>query len=112
MAHVTGGGLPGNVNRALGDDVDAKIDAGSWEVPPIFGFLQGNGNVDDDEMMRVFNMGVGYVLIVRPTFANSIHEQLNPLFRIEHVCLVKSLPRTASNKVMRRTLRNQVDQST
>ena len=77
MAHVTGGGLPGNVNRALGDDVDAKIDAGSWEVPPIFGFLQGNGNVDDDEMMRVFNMGVGYVLIVRPTFANSIHEQLN-----------------------------------
>ena len=79
MAHITGGGLPGNVNRALPDDVDAKISLDAWEVPPIFPFLQKHGNVEEDEMFRVFNMGIGYVLIVRPTFADSIVRQLNRL---------------------------------
>lgn len=77
MAHITGGGLPGNLNRALGDDVDAKIDLKAWDVPAVFRFLQEQGNVEDDEMMRVFNMGIGYVLVVRPTFAKSIMSQLN-----------------------------------
>jgi phosphoribosylformylglycinamidine cyclo-ligase len=77
MAHITGGGLPGNVNRALPDDVDAKISLDAWDVPPIFPFLQKHGNIEEDEMFRVFNMGVGYVLIVRPAFADSIVRQLN-----------------------------------
>ena len=77
MAHITGGGLPGNLTRALGDDVDARIDRKAWDVPAVFTFLQKQGNVEDDEMMRVFNMGIGYVLIVRPTFAKSIISQLN-----------------------------------
>ena len=77
MAHITGGGLPGNLTRALGDDVDARIDLKAWDVPAVFTFLQKQGNVEDDEMMRVFNMGIGYVLIVRPTFAKSIMSQLN-----------------------------------
>ncbi len=76
MAHITGGGLPGNVNRALPNDVDAVIDTSTWDVPAIFPFLQKHGNVDADEMMRVFNMGIGYVLIVRPSFANSVMQQL------------------------------------
>ena len=46
-------------------------------MPPIFDFLQRHGNVDDAEMMRVFNMGIGYVLAVRPTFAESVLKQLN-----------------------------------
>jgi len=79
MAHITGGGLPGNVNRALGDDVDAIIDTKTWTAPPIFEFLQKHGNVDPDEMFRVFNMGIGYMLIVRPSFANSIIGHLNRL---------------------------------
>jgi phosphoribosylformylglycinamidine cyclo-ligase len=79
MAHITGGGLPGNVNRALPDNLDARIDTTAWEVPPLFGFLQSKGNVADDEMWRVFNMGIGYVLIVRPSFADSIVRQLNRL---------------------------------
>ena len=79
MAHITGGGLPGNVNRALPDDVDAKISLDAWDVPPIFPFLQKRGGVEDDEMFRVFNMGIGYVLIVRPAFADSIVRQLNRL---------------------------------
>ena len=72
MAHITGGGLPGNLDRALHDRVDAVVDLDSWEVPPLFKFLQEQGGVDTDEMYRVFNMGVGYVLIVRPTFADAV----------------------------------------
>ena len=77
MAHITGGGLPGNVNRALTDKVDAVIYQDRWTVPPIFDFLAERGGIEREEMMRVFNMGIGYVLIVRPTFANSVAEQLN-----------------------------------
>ncbi len=76
MAHITGGGLPGNVNRALPDDLDARIDTTSWEVPPIFPFLEEHGNVEREEMYRVFNMGIGYVLVVRPAFADSVVRQL------------------------------------
>ena len=76
MAHITGGGLPGNVCRALPEDVDAAIDMASWKPQPIFSFLQSHGNVEIDEMYRVFNMGVGYVVIVRPTFADAVIEKL------------------------------------
>lgn len=76
MAHITGGGLEGNLNRALHDGVDARIMADSWTVPPVFGFLQSRGNIADEEMARVFNMGVGYCLIVRPNFAASVKRQL------------------------------------
>tara|TARA_Y100000590_G_scaffold70949_1_gene77860 strand:+ start:6600 stop:7547 length:948 start_codon:yes stop_codon:yes gene_type:complete len=64
VAHVTGGGLPGNLPRVLGDAVDAVVDRTTWEVPRIFRELQAMGGVDDDEMARVFNMGVGMVLVV------------------------------------------------
>ncbi len=77
MAHITGGGLPGNVNRALSNDMDAVIDLSAWKPQPIFDYLQSLGGIDRDEMFRVFNMGIGYVLIVRPTFANSIMNHLN-----------------------------------
>lgn len=76
MAHITGGGLAGNLDRALHDGVDAKIKAGSWKIPPVFEFLQKHGNIADEEMARVFNMGVGYCLIVRPNFASSVARQL------------------------------------
>ncbi len=76
MAHITGGGLPGNVSRALGGDVNARIEMRRWPVPPLFDFLQRHGKVDREEMFRVFNMGIGYVLIVRPHFAEAIAERL------------------------------------
>ena len=76
MAHITGGGLPGNVNRALHDEVDAIINLNAWEVPPLFRFLQKTGGVSEDEMYRVFNMGIGFVLIVRPTFAEAVLRKL------------------------------------
>jgi phosphoribosylformylglycinamidine cyclo-ligase len=65
MAHITGSGLPGNVPRVVPDGLTAVIDTTSWPVPPIFKFLQSHG-VPRREMFDVFNMGIGYVLVVRP----------------------------------------------
>jgi phosphoribosylformylglycinamidine cyclo-ligase len=79
MAHVTGGGLPGNLARVLPGEVDARIDGGSWTTPPVFDLIREHGNVEPQEMRRVFNLGVGLVLIVRPTFAHSVERQLNRL---------------------------------
>ncbi len=75
MAHVTGGGLGENVGRALGKGCDAVIETKSWERPPIFGFLQGQG-IGRAEMFKVFNMGMGFVLIVRPRFAKGVVKRL------------------------------------
>jgi phosphoribosylformylglycinamidine cyclo-ligase len=66
LAHITGGGLTDNVPRVLPDNLDAKIKLGSWPVLPLFRFIYEEGKVDRDEMLRVFNMGVGMVLIVAP----------------------------------------------
>jgi len=76
MAHITGGGLEGNLQRALPDDADAVIDERAWQTPRVFQFLQRAGRIDHDEMRRVFNMGVGYCLIVRPAFADSVADRL------------------------------------
>jgi phosphoribosylformylglycinamidine cyclo-ligase len=76
MAHITGSGLPGNLPRAFGTDLDAVIDLSSWQTPAIFELLQEQGGVERAEMFNVFNMGVGYVLIVRPSFADSILKTL------------------------------------
>lgn len=64
MAHITGGGLTDNVPRVLPEGLDARIKLGSWPVLPIFRFLFEKGNIAADEMLRVFNMGIGMVLFV------------------------------------------------
>jgi phosphoribosylformylglycinamidine cyclo-ligase len=66
MAHITGGGLTDNVPRVLPETLDAHIKLGSWPVLPIYKFLAEQGGVDGAEMLRVFNMGVGMVLMVAP----------------------------------------------
>jgi len=76
MAHITGGGLVGNLNRVLPKNCDAKIDRNSWTVPPVFHFLQKRGNIEQKEMDRVFNQGIGYCVVVKPAFADSITAQL------------------------------------
>jgi phosphoribosylformylglycinamidine cyclo-ligase len=72
MAHITGGGLPGNVNRALPDTLDAELDAASWEVPNLFRQLERAGAVERAEMYRTFNMGVGMVVITDEANAPAI----------------------------------------
>ena len=63
-AHITGGGLPGNLPRVLPDGVVARLDAGAWALPPVFRWLAQTGGVAADEMLRVFNCGIGMALVV------------------------------------------------
>ena len=76
MANITGSGIPGNVPRTLGTEFNAKIQKGTWPIPPVFEFLQRHGGIAEDEMYNVFNMGVGYVVVVKPAFADSVAHQL------------------------------------
>jgi phosphoribosylformylglycinamidine cyclo-ligase len=69
MAHVTGGGLPGNLPRVLPEGCRAVLHRKAWRVPPVFETLRSAGQVADDEMFRTFNMGIGYVVIVSPADA-------------------------------------------
>ena len=64
MAHITGGGIPENLPRCLPEGLKANIDWNSWTVPEIFLEIQRQGNMDEDEMKRVFNLGIGYCVIV------------------------------------------------
>jgi phosphoribosylformylglycinamidine cyclo-ligase len=76
ISHITGGGLCENLERIVPEGVRITIDRGSWEIPAVFHWLQRLGEVDTDEMDRVFNMGVGLVLVVSPHYAESIRGQL------------------------------------
>ncbi len=76
IAHITGGGLHENLGRILPEGVQVVIDRGAWPVPPVFSWLQRLGEVEQEEMDQVFNMGLGLVLIVAPFYAESIRHQL------------------------------------
>ena len=76
IAHITGGGLAENLERILPDGVQVVIDRDSWPVPPVFPWVQRLGEVEQAEMYRVFNMGIGLVLVVRPYYAESIRHQV------------------------------------
>jgi phosphoribosylformylglycinamidine cyclo-ligase len=76
LAHITGGGLLDNIPRVLPAGRRAFIRRGSWPIPPVFGWLQRLGNIEQAEMDRVFNQGIGFVMIVSPFFAESIQGQL------------------------------------
>jgi phosphoribosylformylglycinamidine cyclo-ligase len=66
LAHITGGGLTENLPRVLPDGIAAHVDLHAWRAPPVFGWLQRTGGIDEDEMLRTFNCGIGMVLIVGP----------------------------------------------
>ena len=72
MAHITGGGLPGNLPRILPDGLGARVERGSWDVPEIFRLIQRAGEVSEAEMFEVFNMGVGFVLVASPEEAEEV----------------------------------------
>lgn len=81
IAHITGGGLAENLGRILPQGLKAQISENSWPVPPAFGWVQKLGNIDDDEMARVFNMGIGLVLVVKPEIELAVREMLLSLKR-------------------------------
>ena len=70
MAHITGGGLTGNVPRVLPPHLTAEIHASAWELPPLFEWLQQQGNISQDEMHRTFNCGIGMVVMVAAAVAD------------------------------------------
>lgn len=76
IAHITGGGLIGNVPRILPQGVTAKFHSETWTVPPIFELIKQRGNVTQEEMYQVFNMGIGMVVICSPENANQISQSL------------------------------------
>ncbi|MBA3033591.1 MAG: phosphoribosylformylglycinamidine cyclo-ligase [Gammaproteobacteria bacterium] len=76
MAHITGGGITGNVPRVLPENVTAVIEKSAWTLPPLFQWLQREGNVADDEMHRVFNCGIGMVVVVAAADAARASELL------------------------------------
>ena len=74
IAHITGGGLVENLSRILPPGVAPRIDWDAWPRPAVFSWLQQKGNVAEDEMARVFNLGIGMVFVVNPFFAATIQE--------------------------------------
>jgi len=89
LAHITGGGLPGNLPRSLPEGLGAELDRSSWDVPHVFRAIQEAGRVEDDEMFRVFNMGVGMVAAVSPDEADGVLARLQasgePAWRLGRV---------------------------
>ena len=69
MAHITGGGILENLPRVLPDGVGAIVRRDTWTLPPVFQWLQSGGNIEDTEMLRTFNCGVGMILVTSPAEA-------------------------------------------
>ena len=76
MAHITGGGLLDNVPRVLPDGLAARFERAAWRLPPIFSLIQREGNVDETEMYRTFNMGLGMVLVCSPPDAEEVRSRV------------------------------------
>lgn len=77
IAHITGGGIGGNLNRILPEDLDAVVDLGKIEVLPIFKILKEMGGVEESDMMRTFNMGVGMTIVVKKTALKVVRKHLS-----------------------------------
>jgi phosphoribosylformylglycinamidine cyclo-ligase len=85
IAHITGGGLPGNLSRIFEDDLAATVDPSTWDVPPLFELIQRTGNVALGEMWRTFNMGAGLVVAVDAADAESVISSLPGAWQIGEV---------------------------
>ncbi|OGP80358.1 MAG: phosphoribosylformylglycinamidine cyclo-ligase [Deltaproteobacteria bacterium RBG_16_49_23] len=79
IAHITGGGITGNLPRVIPKGCKAIVHKGTWEIPPIFPFLKEKGNISEDEMFKTFNNGIGMILIVKSKEAGEILERLRSM---------------------------------
>src|SRR6266550_4072161 len=96
LAHITGGGIPGNLPRVLPSGVKAEIDLASWPVPAIFKYLAKLGKIDSGELLQSFNMGVGMILAVPPKNVRSVEADLKK--RREKFFLIGRIERGESGK--------------
>jgi phosphoribosylformylglycinamidine cyclo-ligase len=76
LAHITGGGFPGNIPRVLPEGLGARLRRGAWEVPPLFRLIQKGGGVGDEEMERTFNLGIGMIVVVSPSDLHEVEHSL------------------------------------
>jgi phosphoribosylformylglycinamidine cyclo-ligase len=90
IAHITGGGLVENIPRILPDDCSVEIQKGSWPILPVFDVMQSLGDVDEDEMFRTFNMGIGMTFIVNPDDIGAVTDALKDLTDVYEVGFVVS----------------------
>ena len=79
IVHITGGGITGNLPRVIPKGWKAIVHRGTWDLPPIFPFLQEQGHISEEEMFRTFNCGIGMVLIVRPKEVTEVLDRLRSL---------------------------------
>jgi phosphoribosylformylglycinamidine cyclo-ligase len=79
IAHITGGGITGNLPRIIPKGCKAIVQKGTWDIPPIFSFLKEKGNISEEEMLRTFNNGIGMILIVRSKEVDDILARLRSL---------------------------------
>ena len=77
LAHITGGGITENLNRALSDTIDAVVDLKSWPVPPVFSYTCAAANLDESEALKTFNMGLGLILIVDPERVDEVLDAIS-----------------------------------
>jgi phosphoribosylaminoimidazole synthetase len=82
LAHITGGGFPGNIARILPAGTQAIIDTRAWQVPPLFSLIARLGKIEREEMYRTFNMGVGMVLVLAPEMAEQARRVLPELLSV------------------------------
>ncbi len=89
LAHITGGGITENLNRALSSSVDAQVEVGTWTMPPIIPWVCKAARLDETEALKTFNMGVGMILIVDPDQADAVKqaltEQGETVFTVGHI---------------------------
>lgn len=93
MAHITGGGIAGNLGRIIPDHLSADIDPGTWVIPPIFGLVQERGSIQTEEMFRVFNMGLGIICILSPEDFENVALKETGFFQVGEISRTDSSSR-------------------
>ncbi len=92
MAHVTGGGIEGNLCKIIPNGLCAEINKGSIRILPIFKYIKAQGKVNDDEMLRTFNMGVGFILVVSQESKNQVMNHVNKYYSCYEIGEIKENP--------------------
>jgi phosphoribosylformylglycinamidine cyclo-ligase len=101
LAHITGGGLPGNVPRCLSDGLRARLDARRWAAPAVFGWLRETGGVPTDDMLRTFNCGLGMVAVVGQNDARDVAKLLSDAGECVHeVGVIEAAPTAEADCVV------------
>ncbi len=79
MAHITGGGIPGNLKRVLPKELEAQINVKSWEIPEVFQLMQKESGIKIEEAFRAFNMGIGFIIVVEKSNSKALMDEINAI---------------------------------